>query len=485
MQNAINKKDQCRGRHEAKAVTRHTRKAKATQDSILADARSFFTSHPYNKASLRGICEKTDGNHNMIRYHFGSKANLFDTLISQLMEEWEAAIPSIAKEGDPSHPRKGLALFIKRYLDFGFTHPDGMIIIMHNMGSHADSESDKPISNLLKSIIDHTRRALGSAFSIKATEKEVSMWVFGFTMAAVCLIGASKSIMLVSGLGKRDTAYRKWVEAFLNASFYPSFYHLLEGKDSNAFDDINVVPTNKGVFERLMKIVPATISPSPKTKGEITRNRLVQAARSVFSKYPYEVGSIRMIGKEGNIDFTQIRNYFPTKESLFLAVAHELYHEFVREVLRVYDGLDQMTSIMESHNLSTKRLLNHCFKSRQALALIVQNAARIGHMGLSLPGFDYIPEYVTTIERVSRDLETLKAPDKELRFLIFFKALICINSIGAASCYAKLYDMEPESEPYQQWIYSTYIFLIYPRYRDLVLTYGVVTENGPETGGGH
>ena len=456
---------------------RNISKAKAKKEEILADARTIFTKYPYNKASLRLICEKTGSNHNLIRYHFGSKAKLFEELINLLIAELETVLHATVKDIDNFPPQASLALFIKQYLDFGFSHPDSMTIIMHNIGSYDDSEFVIPGLALLKSIVTNTQHVLKKNFSIKATEKELSMWIFGFTMATICSIGSAESLMLIANLEKKNKTYRQFVEISFNAAFFPSFLHLLNGSDSDAFEDLKVFPTKAGVFDQLKQIIPEPTPSVPKTKGEITRNQMVQAAQNVFSKLPYEVCSIRMIGKDGNFDFAQIRNYFPKKESLFFAVVKELFNEFVRDVLLVYEGLEKIKSVMETHNLATKRLLAHCYKNKQSLSLIVQNAARIGNIGTTLPGLDYIQKFITTIVHVSSEIETMKAPDKEMRIFLVFKILIYINSVGAATCYAKLYNMEPESKRYQQWVYDTYIFLVYPKYRDMILTYGVETAD--------
>ena len=458
-------------RYNDEPVSGHTLKSSAKKERILADARSVFTRHPYHKASLRLICEQTGINHNLIRYHFGSKENLFDALVSQLISEWETGITEFMAGTANNKSKEHFPRFIEAFLAFGFAYPDGMKIIMQNTGERG-SGSIHPGSALLMALTDNVQTSIINNYSLKSTEKDLSMWVAGFVMAIVCVLGAEDSLRVVSGFENDREHFRQHTEYFLTSSFYPTFQYLLTGKVANVFDDIRIKPTKPGVFDILVSGLTKNSDSPPVSKGEITRGKILSAARVVFSKNSYEVGTIRMIGNEGNLDFTLVRHYFVSKEILFNAVVEDLFNEFTREILLIYEGLDKMDSAMESHRLSSKRLIDHCFTSADALAVIMQNAARVGEMGLSLPGRDYIMKFITTTESIVHQLETLKAPEIEIMNFILLKSLILINGIGAASFYSGFQTMVPDGDDYHAWIYDLYNFLIYPVYSNLIHKYG-------------
>lgn len=451
--------------------SRRDDKSNTIRKKIITDAREIFSTHLYTKASLRLICNKSGCNHNLIRYHFGSKENLYKIVISQIIDEWTEALPLILRNTGNISPQNDLILFINNFFDYGFEKPDGMRIIAQNIGSRKNDElPDTPGLEVLRAIIKMTEQSVKETLVIRCPEKELLQWIFGFIMTSVWLIGASSSLMLVTGIEDEEKEYIKWVKEFAIASFHPSFRHLITGPNSSEFDDLSVIPTKADVFDTLIEKYEEKSGSQPNTKGEMTREKILSAALNVFSQYPYEEGSIRMIGKEGNLNFKLIRHYFPAKELIFKEVAKKMYHEFIREILFVYEGLDKMKSILKSHNMSSSRLLKHSFKYSKSLALLIQNVARLANLGISLPGFNYILEFVNTIENIIRELENINSTEREIRFLWLFKAVIIINSVGAAGYFAKILNMDPESEEYKQWVYDTYIFLVYPRYRDLLLT---------------
>ena len=464
-----NKRKQNKGR--AVPSSRNTVKATAKQSGILADARGVFTSYPYNRASLRLICEKTGINHNLIRYHFGSKEKLFEALLSQMISEMETGFAEFKSDMPDNILIDDFPHFITRFLGFGFSNPDGMKIIMQNIGA-AGTETITTGARLFKTLTDSIQAFLTDNCTIKSSEKDVRLWVSGFSTAIVCLIGAEDSLLTVSGREDDKESVRRGVEAFLTATFSPSFDYLLSGQASKAFKDFSIIPTRPGVYDILRDKIPERHDNTPATKGDASRQRILAAARKVFSTLPYEAGTIRMIGSEGDMDFTLIRHYFASKEVLFNAVAQDLFSEFTREVLLVYEGLDKIPSTMKSHSLSSQRLIDHCFASSDALSILTQNAARIGGMGISLPGFDFIMQFITAMEKIIHELEVLKAPAHETRHLLFLKALILINSIGGASFYAGFYNMKPQSKEYHDRIYDLYSFLVYPLYSNLIVKYG-------------
>ena len=57
------------------------KKREDTRKMILAAARQIFAAHPYNAASIRMIAAQGDFYHGLIRYHFPSKAGIFEAVV--------------------------------------------------------------------------------------------------------------------------------------------------------------------------------------------------------------------------------------------------------------------------------------------------------------------------------------------------------------------------------------------------------------------
>ncbi len=82
-----------------KRVGRPTGKSDA-RDQLILRARELFTSMPYDKVSTRLIAEKAGVNSAMIRYYFGNKEGLFETMVRETMEPLRHKMHELQKKGD-------------------------------------------------------------------------------------------------------------------------------------------------------------------------------------------------------------------------------------------------------------------------------------------------------------------------------------------------------------------------------------------------
>lgn len=65
---------------------------------------------------------------------------------------------------------------------------------------------------------------------------------------------------------------------------------------------------------------------------EITRKRILKAALDISDKVDYESATIRQIARAANVSQASIYAYFPGKEQLLVAMAHEKLKELVAEL---------------------------------------------------------------------------------------------------------------------------------------------------------
>src|SRR5208337_4671256 len=76
-------------------------------------------------------------------------------------------------------------------------------------------------------------------------------------------------------------------------------------------------------------MTPKNDNAAIKQKSARTRAAILLAARKIFSRFPYHVASIRMIGKEAEVEHPLISYYFPNKKKLFEAVLADICEEYV------------------------------------------------------------------------------------------------------------------------------------------------------------
>ena len=62
-------------------------KKQETSEKILEAAQQIFATYPYHSASIRMISNLAGVDHPMIKYYFGSKADLFREVISHMMAQ--------------------------------------------------------------------------------------------------------------------------------------------------------------------------------------------------------------------------------------------------------------------------------------------------------------------------------------------------------------------------------------------------------------
>jgi AcrR family transcriptional regulator len=86
-----------------------------TAEALLKAARSSFVKHGYDGASVRDIAKKAHINPALIRYHFGSKSDLYDRVVRDAISRLTQCLRAAAAETSalPIHQR-----FLEAYLNF-------------------------------------------------------------------------------------------------------------------------------------------------------------------------------------------------------------------------------------------------------------------------------------------------------------------------------------------------------------------------------
>lgn len=202
-------------------------------------------------------------------------------------------------------------------------------------------------------------------------------------------------------------------------------------------------------------------------KSDVTREKILAAARKVFSGHPYKAASMRMIGQTGGFDHPLIHYYFPTKASLFEAVAAEIAREICLNNERWFDGLERLKP-RDGLALYIDRFLDYNFKRPEGFKIISLNAPQFDKLS-EIPGYQHIIEVLAHTRRTFAEKVPARSTDPDLgRFINSFNALV-IFYLGSASCQAETLGIDPASNEYRIWVKETLIYVFLPLLEKLVL----------------
>ncbi|WP_010304693.1 TetR/AcrR family transcriptional regulator [Kurthia senegalensis] len=91
------------------------------------------------------------------------------------------------------------------------------------------------------------------------------------------------------------------------------------------------------------------------TKGERTKQHILQQSLLLFSKNSFKNVTMRQIAKEANVSPALIYKYFPTQEELYYATMQTASHELL-EKLQSNDTLEDIVDAYLEHMLTTEVL---------------------------------------------------------------------------------------------------------------------------------
>ncbi|MFZ5564559.1 MAG: TetR/AcrR family transcriptional regulator [Thermodesulfobacteriota bacterium] len=195
------------------------------------------------------------------------------------------------------------------------------------------------------------------------------------------------------------------------------------------------------------------------SKGEATRQKIIAAARRVFTRHPYHAASIRMIGEAGGFDYSIIHHYF-TKAELFRAVARQLYEELITAYQEWIDGVERLTPT-EGLKIYLDRSLDYLFEHPDVMEVLNQNT---GHMKIDpdLPGLDFFTRYFREIEAVFIQRIRVLTLQPELSMWSYSMMTLHTAFVGSAAYHARALGLDPWSKKYRNWVKEALLHLFAP-----------------------
>ena len=224
----IRKPPMAKGKTASKNATvkKNLKKGAATRERILAAALKVFARHSYNSASMRMIGKEGGFNHMIIRYHFKSKAELFEALIKEATQEFRDNHASWFKGLAGKTPEKGFSLFLDRMLAYTLKHPEVLHLCVKNL-SQPDKSNVIPGYRYIPEFLAQTRDFAMANIPIKSSRNEFNRFIYSFNIHLFCFVGAASVQAALLGFDPKSRKYRKWVKDTLMYLYLPNFKKLI------------------------------------------------------------------------------------------------------------------------------------------------------------------------------------------------------------------------------------------------------------------
>ena len=204
-----------------------------------------------------------------------------------------------------------------------------------------------------------------------------------------------------------------------------------------------------------------------RNKKAATREKILEAAKKVFSEHPYSTASIRMVGSAAGIDHPLISYYFPTKADLFEAVVEEIAETYYQANTAWFEGLEAI-GLSPGLSLYIDRMLDFISEHPETLRIIALNLAQPENAKV-VPGYKQMQRLLARNTETFRKVASLRSSTRETRMYTESFNMMVINYLGAASYYAGILGMNPRGPTYRRWVKETLLFLFLPRLRQLIL----------------
>lgn len=196
------------------------------------------------------------------------------------------------------------------------------------------------------------------------------------------------------------------------------------------------------------------------------RDRILQAAREIFTIYPFKEASTRMIAKQAGVEHPMIHYYFGTKENLFYEMAESIYNETLPVQESWFDGMENL-SLYDGFALFVERMLQYTMIKPDALRIAALNAVNIGNIE-EIPGYRFIIMSMAAMRRIMEEKLALRGANREIEMFICCFYSLMISFIGARSSQAQVLNMNPMEEQYRIWVKDASLTLFYPWFKKIL-----------------
>lgn len=202
------------------------------------------------------------------------------------------------------------------------------------------------------------------------------------------------------------------------------------------------------------------------TKGAQTREKILQAARKVFSKHPYHTASMRMIGQEAGVDHPLISYYFTGKSELYKTIIDGIYSELVALNSECFEEY-KTAGVTAGFKNYIEKLIEYNQENPVPFRIFALNVPQQTKVA-NIPGHDFITEYVDRICNLFEEAFAIKQSRSEIKMYIHSFSFLLVTFLGAEHTVARIQGLEPGSLEYKTWIKETLTYLFLPRFIEII-----------------
>jgi AcrR family transcriptional regulator len=210
------------------------KKGDDTRKMILAAARQIFAAHPYNAASIRMIATQGDFYHGLIRYHFPSKAGIFEAVMEDACRSLVQANKEWLVEISTFPPEKALSTYLDRFIEYFQKQPAVLRIIINNL-SH-ENLATLPGYHHLTGFLADTRRDFEAIFPNLFAFGDVSRFLSSLNALILHFLGAGSIEAQIMGFPSQSRDYLQWVKQTLFFIFLPVLENAVRQSSGSATD---------------------------------------------------------------------------------------------------------------------------------------------------------------------------------------------------------------------------------------------------------
>ncbi len=224
-------------------------------------------------------------------------------------------------------------------------------------------------------------------------------------------------------------------------------------------------PTSKKPTAKTGNKVVKTKRNFSKGHKKETQDKILTAARHVFSNYPYHSASIRTIGKLAEIEHPLISYYFPSKADLFIFVLEEVIRTHIEAEKQMFEKIKAM---LPGRALAVFLDLQlDFFRTRPEVYRIMALNMVQSVDESPIPGYHLIQESLK--EALKNYTETVKVPSLDYEVDMFGRSMFVqlVSFLGAGTFHAGLLNMDPNSFQYLNWVKETVIYTMSPRLEEM------------------
>ena len=207
---------------------KRTSSKKATRLKILKAARQIFAQYAYHAASIRMIGKAAGIDHPLISYYFPSKAELFEAVLADIVQEWDQSNEAAFEGLDKMSPEAGLGIYIDRMIGYNRKHPYAGRVYLLNMVQAQDEEAI-PGYQAIRTFFERTMAVLKDRIRLQASDHDTENFRQGFSTLALSYLGARSYYAGLLGMDADSDEYEKWLKGMLMTLFLPRLKQLISG----------------------------------------------------------------------------------------------------------------------------------------------------------------------------------------------------------------------------------------------------------------